>query len=127
MPFAGGPGMRVTLVNQTRDLLAFPASDSRLAIVQEAQDSAGTWKPIEYLPSSWCGNSHHRVFLAPNHFWTFPAPRYQGTILTKLRFAMVLADGSQLHSNVFDGSVNPEQFTVKQGHAATNVMDSYIE
>ncbi|MCE9524673.1 MAG: hypothetical protein K8R36_01305 [Planctomycetales bacterium] len=105
-----GPGMRVVLVNQTSDLLAFKASDSRLAIIQEAQDSHGKWKPIEYLPSSWCGNSSHRVFLRPGFFWAFAAPRYQGDLKTKLRFTMNLGDGSQLHSNVFGGSVNPKQF-----------------
>ena len=127
MPFAGGPGMRVTLVNDTQDLLAFEASDSRLAITQESQDTDGNWKPVEYLPSSWCGNSYHRVFLLSGHFWEFSAPRYQGTVPTKLRFAMVLADGSQLYSNVFDGSVNPDQFTMKEGHNATNLMDPYNE
>ena len=115
MSFAGGPGMRVTLVNNTQDLLAFDASDSRLAIVQEAQDTDGNWKPVEYLEASDCGNSYHRVFLASNHFWAFAAPRYTGIIPTKLRFAMALADGSRLHSNTFDGSVNPNQFTVKRG------------
>jgi len=125
--FANGPGMRVVLVNQTQELLAFPASDSRVAIIQEAVDADGTWKPIEYLPSSGCGNSYHRVFLAPGYFWAFSAPRYKGSIPTKLRFAMALADGSQFHSNEFEGSVNPEQFSVEKGHVATNIMDPYNE
>jgi len=125
--FADKPGMRVVLVNQTKDFLAFPASDSRLSIVQEAQDEEGAWRAIEYLPSSWCGNSRHRVFLEPNYFWEFAAPRYQGTFKTKLRFSMKLVDGSQIHSNFFDGSVNTEQFTIKQGHNPTNIMDSYDE
>ena len=111
--FTGSPGMRVVLVNQTKDLLAFAASDSRLSIVQEAQDTDGTWKPIDYLPASHCGNSFHRVFLPPNHFWAFSAPRYKGAIPTKLRFAMTLADGSQLCSNVFEGSINHDQFSAK--------------
>src|SRR5206468_8327520 len=46
-------GMRLLLVNATKDRVAFPASDSRLSIVQEAKDAKGEWKPIEYLPSSW--------------------------------------------------------------------------
>ncbi len=108
-----GSRMRVSLVNQTDKLLAFAACDSGLAIVQEAQDTDGIWKPIETLPASHCGNSYHRVFLAQNHFWAFSAPRYKGTIPTKLRFAMTLTDGSKLYSNVFDGSINPSQFTSK--------------
>jgi len=127
MPFDGRPGMRVSLVNNTQDLLAFAASDSRLAITQEAQDTDGNWKPIEYLPSSDCGNSCHRVFLGPDQFWAFAAPRYKGSIPTKLRFAMVLEDGCQLHSNVFDGSVNPGQFAVEDRRAAATLMDAYDE
>jgi hypothetical protein len=118
-----GQGMRLALVNRTDELLAFDASDSRLAIVQEAQATDGKWKPIEYLPASDCGNSYHRVFLPPDHFWAFSAPRYKGTLATKLRFAMTMADGSQLYSNVFQGSVNPEQFTEKQGYDGKNIMD----
>ena len=125
MTFAKEPGMRVVLVNQTPDLLTFRASDSHLPIIQEAQDADGAWKPVEYLPSSWCGNSYHRVFLKPAHFWAFAAPRYKGTLKTKLRFSMKLGDGSQLYSNVFEGSVNPKQFTEKRGHQATNIMDPY--
>jgi hypothetical protein len=122
---ANPPGMRVVLVNQTEDMLAFSASDSRLEIVQEARDPNGDWRAIEYLPSSWCGNSFHRVFLLPNYFWEFAAPRYQGPFSTQLRFRMKLADGSLLHSNVFEGSVHPEQFTTEQGHRPTEIMDSY--
>ncbi|GEM_PF-4722101 len=46
-------GMRVLLVNATNNGLSFDASDSRLSIIQEAQDEDGAWKPIEYLPQSW--------------------------------------------------------------------------
>lgn len=110
--FAGGPGMRLTVVNQTHDLLAFAACDSYLAITQEAQDVDGNWKPLDKLPNSDCGNSYHRVFLSPNNFWAIAAPRYKGPIATKLRFTMQLADGSSLHSNEFDGSIHEGQFSV---------------
>ena len=66
MPFGGGEGMRLVLVNPTGKAIPFPASDGRLSILQEALDASGVWKPIEYLPSSWCGNSYHRVFLGPD-------------------------------------------------------------
>jgi hypothetical protein len=121
----GKRGMRLLLVNQTGVLLLFTASDSRLPIVQEALDESGQWQPIEYLPSSWCGNSRHRVFLAPGYFWEFGAPRYQGSLATKLRFSLALEDGAKMTSNVFEGSVNPEQFSIQEGHAPVNLMDSY--
>lgn len=46
-------GMRLLLVNPTKETIPFDASDSRLSIVQEAKDERGEWQEIEYLPSSW--------------------------------------------------------------------------
>lgn len=117
--------MRLLLVNRTKVEAVFPASDSRLSIIQEAQDSKGRWKPIEYLPSSWCGNSFHRVFLPAGYYWEFAAPVYTGTMKTRLRF--VLQGKEPIYSNEFEGSINPEQLTQKQGHSPTNLMDPYDE
>jgi hypothetical protein len=52
-------GVRVFLINQSRQTLAFRACDSRLYIVQQAQQADGTWRSIEYPPTSFCGNSYH--------------------------------------------------------------------
>lgn len=118
-------GMKVLLVNATNEEKAFAASDSRLSIVQEALDKDGKWKPVEYLPSSWCGNSYHRVFLGANEHWEFAAARYTGKIKTKLRFVMLGKDAERIVSNEFDGSVNPKQFTDQEGHKPGNIMDPY--
>lgn len=115
--------MRLVLVNRTDDLLRFSASDSRLAIVQEAKDEDGAWRPIEFVPSSWCGNSGHSVFLEPDHFWEFPVPRYEGERATKIRFAFDLGGGLVLTSNEFDGSVNPGQFGERRENEPGNLMD----
>jgi hypothetical protein len=118
-------GFRLFLVNRTSGEMAFDASDSRLSIVQEALDSTGKWRAIEYLPSSFCGNSYHRVFLPRRTFWQFVAPAYSGTQKTKLRF--VLLGKEPIYSNEFEGSINPEQFTKKQGHQPTDIMDPYSD
>lgn len=122
-------GLRVLLVNGTNERTAFPASDSRLSIVQEALDKDGKWTPIEYLPSSWCGNSYHNVFLGPKQFWEFAAARYTGKFKTKLRFRMHWPKSESekltIYSNEFNGSVNAKQFTVQQGHKPTSIMDPY--
>lgn len=123
--FGKQPGMRVLLINQTGQMLSFFASDSRLAIIQEAQDDNGVWRAIEYLPRSWCGNSYHRVSLPSAHFWIFPAPRYQGEFPTRLRFTMALEDGSFVHSNVFEGSIQREQFVLRQDYSTGFIMDPY--
>ncbi len=117
-------GMRVFLLNGTDAPAEFAASDSRLSIVQEARDSEGVWKPIEYLPSSWCGNSYHKVFLAPGTCWEFAAPRFDGAFETELRFRLEREAGD-LVSNTFPGRIHPEQFEVKRPYEAQGLMDPY--
>ena len=124
--FGSAKGMRLVLVNGTDETVSFAASDSRLSIIQEAKDESGKWKPIEYLPSSWCGNSYHQVMLASGEFWAFPAPRYEGSFKTKLRFRLDAGgDKPPIVSNEFDGKINPEQFTEKQPHNPSGLMDPY--
>jgi hypothetical protein len=122
-------GMRVILANMTENVVGLNASDSRLSIVQEAIDRDGKWKPIEYLPSSWCGNSYHTVFLPAHEYWEFAAARYTGSRPTKLRVKLTIAEADQktrtILSNEFEGSVNPKQFTVQQGHKPSGIMDPY--
>lgn len=120
-------GLHVRLVNGSKKTAVISASDSRISLVQEAQDTDGTWKEIEYLPRSWCGNSYHSVYLEPKHFWEFTAPRYSGPQKTKLRFKLTLAPDRILHSPIYEGGVHPEQFTAKQGHQPANIMDPYNE
>ena len=122
-------GMKLLLVNATNEQAAFSASDSRLSIVQEALDRDGKWKPVEYLPSSWCGNSYHRIFLGAGEYWEFAAARFTGEFRTKLRFRLDEQKSSTanttVYSNEFDGGVNVKQFTVQQGHNPAGLMDPY--
>jgi hypothetical protein len=120
-------GYRVVLANASQAPLEIAASDSRLPIVQEALDVDGNWRPIEYLPSSFCGNSWHTLILQPGEYWDFTAPRYGGGLATELRFRMTLDDGTELHSQPVGGSIDPRQFTDKEGHRPTNIMDPYWE
>lgn len=125
-PFREGfAGFRVVLVNTTDQVQSFEASDSRLPIVRQAMTEQGDWKAIEYLPSSWCGNSSHRVFLERDHYWSFTAPVYDGPIQTKMRFALLREHSEPIYSNEFGGRINPGQFTDKQGHTPTGIMDPY--
>lgn len=120
--------MRLLLVNGTDAEVGFAASDSRLSIIQEAKDSDGNWKAIEFLPSSWCGNSYHRVFLPAKHYWEFSAPLYTGKMRTKLRFALPISDTVTIYSNEFEGSVNSGQFgSRKEGYTSRGLMDPYDE
>lgn len=135
IPFATSyKGYALYLLNNTSETVPFQASDSRLSIIRQAMDTDGKWKPIEYLPQSWCGNSFHKVFLKKTQCWKFPVPIYHGTQKTKFRFILKSGHGTGggtespvLISNEFEGSLNPEQFTVKEGHKPSNLMDPYFE
>jgi hypothetical protein len=119
-------GLVLLLVNASGAPVAFDASDSRLSIVQEARAADGSWKPIEYLPRSWCGNSYHRVTLPDRHYWQFIAPRYSGTFPTFLRFRLDRPHQPPLLSNSFAGSVNDAQFTRKPD-PTFNIADPYVD
>lgn len=117
-------GYRVVIVNPTDKPVDFNAQDSRLPVVHEAIDKTGKWAPIEYLPSSWCGNSYHELELPAKSYWELAAPHYDGPFATKLRLKLGF-NGHTLYSNEFDGRIDPKQFTEKQGHQPANIMDPY--
>jgi hypothetical protein len=114
------------LGNKTDTTLKLEASDSRLSVVAEAFYK-NEWKPIEYLPSSWCGNSYHSVYLKTNQFWTFVIPKFTGKIKTKIRYRLLLSEGHYIYSNEISASINKGQFTEKQGHKSQGLMDPYVD
>lgn len=121
-------GVRVLVVNESLMPVPFQAQDSRLSIIHEAKDEHGDWKPIEFLPSSWCGNSYHTLTLPAGQHWEFAAPHYAGTFATTLRVKVVAGEHQHeqvLYSNEFAGRINPTQFTDQQPVTATNIMDPY--
>jgi len=116
-------GFRLLLVNRTAAATNLVSCDARLSIIQEALEGEGTWRPVEYLPASRCGNSYYGVTLPAGHYWEFTAPRYTGTLKSMLRFVLKIEGLTPIYSAEFEGSVNPEQFTEKQGHSSTDLMD----
>lgn len=54
-------GYPVYLANTSGDTCWLNAEDSRLDLTTQAQGKDGKWKDIDYLPSSWCGNSYHQL------------------------------------------------------------------
>jgi hypothetical protein len=105
------------LVNRTEKTMEFSACDSGLYVVHEALDRDGQWKPLERFPATFCGNSFHRVFLETNEYWEFFAVPRDGSFKTKLRFRLepkgeqgIVAGGGTLHSNEYEGSIDPAAF-----------------
>lgn len=117
-------GFELMLVNRTGKRVAITAQDSALDIVCEAQDAGGKWRAVEYMPGTFCGNSYHRVLCDDGQYWSFVVPRYHGRLKTRLRFRLrVHRKATPIYSNVFEGSVHPEQFTVKRPYERQGLMD----
>lgn len=146
----GVSGMMIYVANATADTMIFNAQDGRLYMKMQAKDKQGAWRDIEYLPSSWCGNSYHSIALADNHYWAFAAPVYEGSFYTKLRIQLTYVDLTDtasikkndgpmldwryrgcreltIHSNEFDGSINPAQFWRRPEYHPAGIMDPYLE
>lgn len=85
----------------------------------------GEWLPIEYLPSSGCGNSYHNVYLEENEYWVFKIPKFKGRIKTKLRYRLKIGKGEFIYSNEIPTSINKKQLTEKEGHKPSGIMDPY--
>lgn len=124
-------GYKLYISNTTADTVHFNAQDSRLYLQLQAQDSKGEWRDIEYLPSSWCGNSYHTVDLEPNAYWHFTIPQYEGEMTTQIRAALQYIDPANpklnkvVYSNVINGTVNPGQFWNKMSYTPKGLMDPY--
>ncbi|HSU55177.1 MAG TPA: hypothetical protein VLT36_14055 [Candidatus Dormibacteraeota bacterium] len=126
VPFAKAyHGFRLLLVNRTTTATNFPSCDNRLDIIQEAMQPDGHWRPVEYLPSSWCGNSYSHLTLPAGYYWEFAAPRYTGKLRVPLRFVLNIKGDEPIYSEIFVGWINQEQFTQKEGHNPANLMDPY--
>lgn len=121
-------GIRLRIANYLTDTLVFPAQDSRIELVIQAQDQKGTWRDIEYLPSSWCGNSYHQVVLPPNSYWNFIIPQYTGALKTQLRAKVNFFRGAEkqvIYSDPYQASVNPAQFWRRLAYSPRGLMDPY--
>lgn len=117
-------GYKLYIANKTDTIVRLDASDSRLSVVAEVFYK-GEWKPIEYLPSSWCGNSYHEVYLKQNEYWEFDIPKFTGKIKTKLRYKLILGKDKYLYSNEILTSINKGQLKNKEGHNPNGIMDPY--
>lgn len=124
---------KLFIANTSSDTMYFASQDSRILLKIQAQNSKGEWKDIEYLPNSWCGNSYHTIFLAPNEFWEFSTPIYQGEFKTKIRAELIYMktynqeDGNVIYSNEIDAYINPGQFWYKRDYNPSGLMDPYDE
>ncbi|MBJ6367503.1 hypothetical protein [Snuella sedimenti] len=117
-------GFKVFVINKTDSIVKLPAQDSRLYLKRQVFYN-DKWRDIEYLPSSWCGNSYHSVFIKPNEYWDFNAPCLTGKIEAKFRFELYVNENLIIYSNEFSGNFNKKQLIKEQGHKPVGLMDPY--
>ena len=125
-------GFPVYIINNSVDTIFVGVQDSRLYMRVQAKDENGKWMDIEYVPSSWCGNSYYTIFLNRDEFWKLATPKYEGAIKTKLRIVFEDRGGygmgrkaTKNYSNEYNGSINPSQFFRKQDYISGGLMDPY--
>lgn len=125
-------GYKLYISNTTVDTVRFNVEDSRLNMILQAQDKNGTWRDIEYAPTSWCGNSYHEIELLPGNYWQFTIPRYHGGIKTNIRAKLQYIDKfnpeeeKTVYSNTIVGSINPGQFWNEMEYYSQGIMDPYF-
>lgn len=117
-------GYSLYIVNKSDSIVKFSASDSRLYAVAEVF-LGGKWQDIEYLPSSWCGNSYHHVYLKPNEYWLFSIPKFKGEHEVKLRYKLKINKNDYLYSNEIIAHINRGQLSNKRNYNPDGLMDPY--
>ncbi len=129
----GHRGIKIYVVNASKDTLYFNAQNSRIYLNLQAQKTSGEWADIEYIPNSWCGNSYHTLFLSSGEYWELEGPSFSGSINTKIRAKLAYRKKLEqnhrdiVYSNEISGSVNPAQFWNKLPYKPNGIMDSYSE
>ncbi|MDW7693145.1 WG repeat-containing protein [Flammeovirgaceae bacterium SG7u.111] len=120
-------GHKVYLYNTTKDTLIISAQDSRLYIKVQVLNAENNWQDIDFLPSSWCGNSYHEFTFPPNTYWEFRIPKYHGSKKYKMRLSFQpKGEGDFIYSDTFEGEINPGQLWRKGEYGPSNFMDPYL-
>ncbi len=112
------------LGNNSDTIVNLSASDSRLYVIAEVF-YRGKWRPIEYLPSSFCGNSYHKVYLNPNEYWAFEIPKFSGKKKVSLRYSLLVGKNEYIYSNKIPSSINKKQLTKIKQYNPKGIMDPY--
>jgi hypothetical protein len=104
----------VFLINNSDSVIAFTYQIiSGLISIQEAQDSSGVWRPVEYWHWDWCGNTYSQCDLKPNYYVFSQIKIYNGKFQTNLRLKLKLQN-KYYYSEPFKGSINYSQFKVPE-------------
>lgn len=121
---------KIYIANTTQSPQLFQCQDYTLYLKMQALNNSGQWQDIEYLPSSWCGNSYYEDTLPAMSYWEFVFPVYSGIFKTKVRFKLSgiynLNSVYDIYSEEFEGNINPAQFwrkSYEQPNRRLNIYD----
>lgn len=113
-PYSSNPmvqGYPVFILNTSDSTIQLLTIDGKLMICQEALDTSGRWRPIEYLYGPECANGAMLKTLPPHHYLFTRIARYGGTRSTMLRVALRFGSVSDtITSAPFRGSISEGQF-----------------
>lgn len=93
------------LINLSDSTQRVQVQDGDLLMLQEALDSNGIWKPIEFWRRSWCGNSYYYKELSENGYFVSGVIQYQGDFKTICR-VKALINNEIYYSNTYYANIN---------------------
>lgn len=96
---------------------------SGYGIIQEAKDSTGVWRPIQYNIGFFGRPFMLKIDLNPQNALVLTIPKYGGNHKTKLRVKLKTPCFT-LYSNEFRGSVTKGQFNVPD--TSSNINNDYV-
>lgn len=91
-----------------------------IPFIQEALDSSGNWKPIEYWVNWSCGNAYRKMSIEPDMRIRYPIRKYKGDLKTKIRVKVKIND-TVYYSNTFNGSIYPTQMDINHTENWTKI------
>lgn len=82
-----------------------------IPFIQEAMDSNGIWRPIEYWLNWSCGNAYQQMNLGSGESMRYPIRKYEGDFKTKIRIKAKI-NNQIYYSKPFNGSINHTQMDI---------------
>lgn len=114
------------LKNHSKVPVELHTQDGSLCLIQEALNTKGEWKPIEFFTYSSCGFGQHNIFLNENEQVRIVVRKYTGDIKTKLRLKLLTENGV-IYSSEFDGHINKGQFKIPKFVTKDKTYYSFLE
>ena len=104
-------GYLVSITNLTGEDQVVNTQDGRISLRTEVfyKDQ---WLPIDFMQSSWCGNSYFEVTMRNESTWNIVMPKYSGHKTGPIRICLAIyKDGKEqeYYSQSFEGSYNTSQ------------------